>query len=477
MHGQHVWFWLCIRSKKSGDSFSWRGPSLSVRDDIEQINERIEETEVGLKILLSSLKVNENANTVLNDNGKAKIRLPEIPLPEFSGKIAEFANFKNQFTNLISNNDQLNDSQKLYYLRASLKGESKLLESSSDNFQSLFKALSDRYENQRQLTDSHVLEIINYDKIHSESTKEMRALMDCLNKNIRALKVLKYEQNKLSDVMLINIILQKIDRESRKQFELSLKTAEIPTFNILMKFLEKRSSLLDSINRIPNSKMINRNTAVSNRAKTLVVNNKKGNTKACISCKNYHALFRCIVFQNMPIESRKNFVRNNKLCINCLRLHSGACMSKHRCSVSGCRELHNSLLHQPDEIRTASQVLNSGEGQEAKSNQSTAEGQTEVSVLTFANKSVVLNTFFIYAKSADGCRVKLRGLLDNASTLCIFREVVARKLGIKLKSLYQGITGINGVTQSVKYSANIEVSNHDYTFLRIVCSVIRYEKK
>ncbi|GBN51454.1 hypothetical protein AVEN_268817-1, partial [Araneus ventricosus] len=175
----------------------------------------------------------------------------------------------------------------------------------------------------------------------------------------------------------------------------------------------------------------------------------------------------------MPIENRKNFVRNNKLCINCLRLHSGACMSKHRCSVSGCRELHNSLLHQPDEIRTASQVLNSGEGEEAKSNQSTVEGQTEVSVLTFANKSVVLNTFFIYAKTADGCRVKLRGLLDNASTLCIIREDVARKLGIKLKSINQGITGINGVTQSVKYSANIEVSNHDYTFSRIVqCSVL-----
>ncbi|GBN12719.1 hypothetical protein AVEN_172011-2-1, partial [Araneus ventricosus] len=217
----------------------------TIQQDIGQINE---ETEIGLKILLYSLKVNENTDTVLNGNGKAKIRLPEIPLPEFSGKIAEFANFKNQFTNLISNNDQLNDSQKLYYLRASLKGETKLLESSSDNFQSLFKALSDGYENQRQLIDSHVLEIINYDQIHSESAKELRALMDCVNKNIRALKVLKHEQNKLSGVMLINkIILQKIDRESRKQFELSLKTAEIPTFDILMKFLEKRSSLLDSI--------------------------------------------------------------------------------------------------------------------------------------------------------------------------------------------------------------------------------------
>ncbi|KAF8787832.1 hypothetical protein HNY73_009392 [Argiope bruennichi] len=133
----------------------------TILEDIDQINIRIEETEVGLKLLLNSIKDEFKINPVSKDNAVTKIRLPEIPLPEFSGKIADFANFKNLFVNLISNNEQLNDSQKLYYLRACLRGEAKLLESSSDNFQSLFKALSDRYENQRHLIDPHVLEIIN----------------------------------------------------------------------------------------------------------------------------------------------------------------------------------------------------------------------------------------------------------------------------------------------------------------------------
>ncbi|GFS60006.1 integrase catalytic domain-containing protein [Trichonephila clavipes] len=140
--------------------------------DIEDINQRIETTEVGLKLLMYSLKNSENVNINLNDNGKNSIRLPQIPLPEFSGVIAEFSNFKNQFINLISNNEQLNDSQKLYYLRASLKGgEAKLLESPSDSFDSLFKALEDRYENKRQLIDSHVLEIINYEKFIANQPK------------------------------------------------------------------------------------------------------------------------------------------------------------------------------------------------------------------------------------------------------------------------------------------------------------------
>ncbi|GFW13419.1 integrase catalytic domain-containing protein [Trichonephila clavipes] len=84
--------------------------------DIEDINQWIETTEKGLKLLMYSLKNSENVNINLNDNGKNSSRLPQIPLPEFSGVIAEFSNFINQFINLISNNEQLNDSQKLYYL-------------------------------------------------------------------------------------------------------------------------------------------------------------------------------------------------------------------------------------------------------------------------------------------------------------------------------------------------------------------------
>ncbi|GFX07317.1 retrovirus-related Pol polyprotein from transposon 17.6 [Trichonephila clavipes] len=103
-------------------------------------------------------------------------------------------------------------------------------------------------------------------------------------------------------------------------------------------------------------------------------------------------------------------------------------------------------------------------GIESNSNTTRFEGQPEVAVLTYGNNCVLLNTFMIFVKSADGYRIKLRGLLDNASTICVMREDIARKLGFKFKSANQSITGINGITQTSKYSANIEVSNRDYTF-------------
>ncbi|GFS52430.1 DUF1758 domain-containing protein [Trichonephila clavipes] len=170
----------------------------------------------------------------------------------------------------------------------------------------------------------------------------------------------------------------------------------------------------------------------------------------------------------MSVECRKNFVTNNKLCINCLRLHYGACMSKYKCTVSGCKGLHNSLLYDSAELCSAVKNQTVGErGIETISNTTRFEGQPEVAVLTYGN-SVLLNASMIFVKSADGYRIKLRGLLDNASTICVMREDIARKLGFEFKSSNHSITGINGITQASNYSIKIEISNRDYTFARNV---------
>ncbi|GFX68158.1 DUF1758 domain-containing protein [Trichonephila clavipes] len=79
-------------------------------------------------------------------------------------------------------------------------------------------------------------------------------------------------------------------------------------------------------------------------------------------------------------------------------------------------------------------------GIETNSNPTRFEGQPEVAVLTYGNICVLLNTFMIFVKSADGYRIKLRGLLDNASTICVMREDKARKLGFKFRGPSLDIT-------------------------------------
>ncbi|GFV52716.1 DUF1758 domain-containing protein [Trichonephila clavipes] len=71
---------------------------------------------------------NDTDNYINNEHSKKPlIKLPKIPLPYFSGKIEEWSLFKTQFNSIISENAELSENERLYYLRGSLKGEAKIV--------------------------------------------------------------------------------------------------------------------------------------------------------------------------------------------------------------------------------------------------------------------------------------------------------------------------------------------------------------
>ncbi|GBM25188.1 hypothetical protein AVEN_184604-1 [Araneus ventricosus] len=187
-------------------------------------------------------------NTVSFSNTPT-IKLPEIPLPKFSGRYEEWNNFKLQFNNLITSNSQLSQEQKLHYLNSSLTGPAKDLQSIDDTFDSLFKALTDRFENKRLLVELHINEILEAGKLTTESAKDLRNLTDNINKSIRGLKVLEYNRNNLSDVLILNIVISKLDKQSRQYYESSLSSNEVPKLVDLISFLEKRAQILENINK------------------------------------------------------------------------------------------------------------------------------------------------------------------------------------------------------------------------------------
>ncbi|GFU70749.1 RNase H domain-containing protein [Trichonephila clavipes] len=118
-------------------------------------------------------------------------------------------------------------------------------------------------------------------------------MIDCVQKNLRALKVLKNEQNKLSDVLLINILVEKLDRESRRNFELSHKSKTVPTFQEFIEFLEQRDSVLLSVPVDRNAK-VNPNKMYANNSKPkafIVKENKKQ--------KLYSVVYQAIVLSRI----------------------------------------------------------------------------------------------------------------------------------------------------------------------------------
>lgn len=80
----------------------------------------------------------------------------------------------------------------------------------------LFSDWTERFENKRLLLDTHLFPFLNYENIQHESTKDLQSSIHCIHESLPALKVLEYEQNKFTDDLLVNMILSKVDRETRK---------------------------------------------------------------------------------------------------------------------------------------------------------------------------------------------------------------------------------------------------------------------
>ncbi|GBN18449.1 hypothetical protein AVEN_36532-1 [Araneus ventricosus] len=115
---------------------------ISMEDEaLYELEERLETLEIRFKVILEDLT--SKREKAIKDNSEnecsksVKIKLPKIPLPIFHGKYEEWSSFGNQFMNLIANNDDLSDSEKLYYLRSSLKGGAKQVETENDTFDSI----------------------------------------------------------------------------------------------------------------------------------------------------------------------------------------------------------------------------------------------------------------------------------------------------------------------------------------------------
>ncbi|GBL84606.1 hypothetical protein AVEN_191071-1 [Araneus ventricosus] len=454
---------------------------VTIDEELNQMDERLEKLEVRMETVINSscMKSSETVVNKINndalDKFEIKTKIPPLVLPEFSGKYEEFSSFKAQFDDLITNNIQLSQSQKLYYLRSCLTHDARDLSSNFDNFESLYEALVTRYDNERLIVDIHVQNILKFEKIQSESAKEIRNMIDCIQKNLRALKALKYEQNKLSDVLLINILIQKLDKESRKSFELFHVSNNVPTFEQFIKFLEQRESVLLSINRniasgnAKNSTNKNLPNFTNKSSKAFMINENK--RKSCVVCKkSVHPIFRCHTFLNLSIEERLKLIRLHKICDLCLKMNHKKyeCYSQYKC-VCGAR--HNKLICESgDSTKTVSTECAKENGKVNKTFESPHDkdstSQSNASVLSNCGKrkNILFSTAEIYLHTANNQRIKIRAILDSASNVCVLSKKISNSLGLKKQKIKTPVSGLNGLWQNIEWKVKTFISNEDRSF-------------
>ncbi|GFW06369.1 uncharacterized protein TNCV_38431 [Trichonephila clavipes] len=152
------------------------------------------------------------------------------------------------------------------------------------------------------------------------------------------------ELNECSEVLLINLILRKLDKETRKNCELNLASTDLPKWEDFMDFLLKRCLILENI-------QTNNETAIpserSYKTKSFLAKLGLAN---CVICKQQpHPVFRCKKLNDLSANERFNSVKKNNLCINCFSSFHKVALCKSSRNCPNCSKRHNSLLYRNSE--------------------------------------------------------------------------------------------------------------------------------
>ena len=414
-----------------------------------------------------------NQRPISNGNQCIPVKLPELALPTFDGSYAEWTSFRDTFSALVDDNANLSDVHKFHYLKSCLKGKAvKVIESlkvTADNYASAWTILQNRFDNKRLIVQDHVYGILNFPNINKASHTELRKLLDTMCSHLEALAVHQITPERFCDIILISIISEKLDYTSKREWQSKL-TSELPTWDELKHFLEKRSEMLETLGLMSgkaSNNYENNLKRVPNKIVASVSTGKKTNVNinrsfSCPHCSENHYLYHCPTFLNLSTSDRLNFVQARNSCVNCFRDHDlSNCKSENRCRI--CNQNHNTLLHQ-NQPESNPLSYDDIDQQPAVFKLNTSQSHFSGIILPTAQVQICDNL---------GRKHIVRALLDSGSELNFISERLARLLKLKSQPIVMSISGVNHCTTNASKRTNAQIFSNCTTFhFNLSCVII-----
>ncbi|XP_011630131.1 uncharacterized protein LOC105422464 [Pogonomyrmex barbatus] len=293
----------------------------------------------------------------LNSNGSqidARVKLPVINLPIFSGEIEGWTRFSDTFTALIHNSD-LSAIQKLQYLVGALTGSAaKIIESieiSAQNYEVAWNLLRNRYKDKKALKRRHLQCLFEAPKVERESAIDIQELINHFQKHLRIVKSMESTSETWADSLILYMVEEKLDRVTRRRWEESMEGRQTVTVDLLFDFLQRRVQMLDrlgsafhreesnyrgvaansrrgdetprSLGRIDNSRVAGRNEASRSAGRSEARTSRNNQTVSlavstvigrCFICGGSHLIYSCERFLNLSVRERIDEVKRLKLC-------------------------------------------------------------------------------------------------------------------------------------------------------------------
>ncbi|XP_043257967.1 uncharacterized protein LOC122400510 [Colletes gigas] len=369
----------------------------------------------------------------------ASSQLPRLSLPKFSGDFNQWGNFRGLFESLVDSNKSLTNIQKLHYLKTNVTGDAALLidniNMSDESYEAAWKLLVDEYEDETALINSHIHKFISLPSMKTELATELKRLRDTVTSSLTALKNLNRAVDSWDD-LLVYLIAQKFSKRTRDEWNLHRGSSKkYPTYKEINEFMTLRiRGLTDYLAASDSPSYKNKVVFDASRNRSSVNN---VSVVKCVDCSGDHMLFKCERFKAKSLDQRVSFVKQNRLCFNCLRFGhlTSECKSTNRCFL--CKRTHHSLLHRAATSlnKTTSNVsvndsVDKANASDATNKEFPASVQT-VSSSKFTSPNTLLATAWIVLRTAEGRAFKLRALLDQGSSFSFISESVCQLMRTK----------------------------------------------
>lgn len=237
----------------------------------------------------------ENTDLLASAKLKFNANLPKLRIPLFEGKYNQWSSFYDICSAFIHENNTLSDREKLFYLKSNLHGEAlkifEVIPSTADNYHISLELLVERYNKKDSIIYEHMEAIFNIPSVIKDTAISLRSIISYANQHLRVLSTLVVTIENW-DPLLINMLSQKLDGESRRAFEMHKSQVNKISLIEFYKFIDNGSTTLAGVEISDNH--LNQKSRIA-----LITTDKKAiNKYKCPLCDENHYLYFCNNFKN-----------------------------------------------------------------------------------------------------------------------------------------------------------------------------------
>jgi len=467
-------------------------------EEAEKEREQFENTYFAIRAELQQIiSAEKSQNTSINNSssittmGHARgARLPPISLPSFNGNIQEWESYFDCFKAMVHNDDNCPAAQKFSHLRSTLSGQAldviKGLPMTENNYKVAIEKLQQRYDNRSLVIQSHIRAILDCHQVESAAGMQLQTLHSNVSAHVAALAALD-QPIQHWDAWLVTVVLRKLDQSTSQDWQLRRTNTELPRYAELESFLTNRCIALESTERLlvrserdkdshsANDLKMRKSHQSNNSKKGLFISTERD--IKCPSCSDEHKLYACNKFKQLSVGDRVTFVRDSRLCFNCLNPNHMAtvCRSTYSCRI--CKRNHNTLLHFEKSTSSTERVEGQVQQVDAQKQSNSSQDSNISAAASFVDGSeqgyVFLSTALILAGDRSGNQKKCRAVLDSGSQVNFISGNLANKLQLQSKKSSLPVSGIGeSRVQALTYvEVSIQSRLRNYR-VKLVCYVL-----